>query len=96
MALGTKDPVNDRQWHHFYGVESEDEELSIPKSMAASFSQEDDPDKEKTTNMSPSYVFAKYVSQSLSAMDDRARFIAINNIQNTIFRAQIRCLPVMK
>ncbi|XP_065068371.1 uncharacterized protein LOC135693740 [Rhopilema esculentum] len=62
----------------------EEEEMEVLKKLASSL--EDDPKAPKST---PCIAFGKYVGQTLSAMDERTAMIAMNNIQNALFKAQM-------
>ncbi|XP_065071000.1 uncharacterized protein LOC135695746 [Rhopilema esculentum] len=60
----------------------EEEELSILKSLASSFSADENLAAKKDAKPSPSAAFGEYVTHALSVMDEKTRLVAMNNIQN--------------
>eukprot|EP00794_Sanderia_malayensis_P004310 gene4309-4881_t len=67
----------------------EEEELSILKSLASSISADENVAAKKDAKPSPSAAFEEYVTHALSVMDEKTRLVAMNNIQNAIFQAQM-------
>ena len=65
----------------------EEEELTILKTLASSLGQETG--KKVVNEADPCAAFGAYVTQTLKNMDERTRLLAVNNIQNAIFQAQM-------
>ena len=80
-------PLNSAKKRKTERQKTDDEELLILRSLTASVKEEDDVEKSKEA------AFGNYVSQALSFMDESTRLMAMNNIQNAIFQAQMSCCP---
>lgn len=93
LKKSTSMPLDSTKKRKTERQKKDDEELLILRSLAASVKEEDDMKKSSKETASPTAAFGNYVSQALSFMDERTRLMAMNNIQNAIFQAQMSCCP---
>ena len=92
MKKSTSVPLDSAKKRKTERQKKDDEELLFLRNLSASIKEEDDVTKSKEA-ANPAAAFGTYVSQALSVMDQRTRLMAMTNIQNAIFQAQMSCCP---
>ena len=83
----TSEPLNDKPLRKTPKEKREEEELQLLKVVANSLAPEESNDSNECIDCCSR--FGEYVTETLRGMNERTRLLAVNNIHNAIFQAQM-------